>query len=482
MDPVSEPMPEHVPEPAPESTPPADVAYDPLAVALGNASLLGVGYLMLGRRELAAGSGAVTIVLLSVLVSVARTWCEVIVLIWWAAVIAHGWLLAGGRTRRVTVWRQRRVALGAAVAVLLVVGLLRFDASRIERRVTKARASGDCGQVLTVQSEVWFGVRVADAPLAARGDRATDACRRLRTARAKLRTGLTGNPGALKAGFDTLASVLAEAGNDRTVDAVLTGFLGGLSADEPCDTAAVTDWLRRRPPSHTALDRSAEAVPRTAPAALVGCGDGLMTQKNWKEARTRYQQLLDEYPGDGLTAKAHDGVRRATQSIELANVRELLDGPSDERPAYCSNPAKYSGARPYGKGTNRAMFFGNDKYAKKLQAGWRTTDPAKAVLVVCAHGRGYGTAVQRCPYEGGTRIPPKITYVTFRKIAIPVKVYELRTGKRVADREVQISGRSCPRTISYKTYGLGDYDPPSKMYVSPSKADVRDGFRSLIDR
>ena len=464
-----------------EPEPPGAAVYDPLAVALGNASLLGVGYLILGRRRLAVAAGVITVVLLSVLVSVARPWFEVVVLIWWAAVIAHGWSLAGGRTHRVAVRRQRRVALGATVAVLLVLGLLRFDASRIERSVTEARASGDCAQALNAQDGVWFGVRVADAPLTARGDETAKACRRLRTARAKLATGLTGDVGALKAGFDTLASVLAEPGNEKTVETVLNGFLGGMPTTKPCDTATVTDWLRHRQPSHTALDRSAGAVARTAPAALVGCGDGLMTTKDWEQARARYQQLLDQYPGDGLTAKARDGVKRATLSIELANVRGLLDGPTGSRPAYCSKPAKYGGAAPYGKGTNRALFFGNDKYTHKLPAKWRTTDAAHAVLVVCADDQEYGTSVQTCPYRSKI-FSGRTTYVTFHKIAIPVKVYELRTGKRVAKRKVEIGGRSCPSVISYTTYGFDDLGPPSKQYVSASKSDVRAGFRSLIDR
>src|SRR5205809_338768 len=70
-----------VPEPAP---PAGAQAHDPLAVALGNASLLSVGYLILGRRKLAVAAGLVTIALVSVLVSVARPWCQVVVLVWWA--------------------------------------------------------------------------------------------------------------------------------------------------------------------------------------------------------------------------------------------------------------------------------------------------------------------------------------------------------------------------------------------------------------
>jgi hypothetical protein len=451
-------------------------------VAIGNASLLGIGYLLLRRRMLALASVVVTVVLVSVLVSVAQTWCEILVLLWWVAVIAHGWFLAGGRPPRgVAVRRQRLIALGVTVPVLLAVGLLRFDASRIAHSVDQARERGDCARVLTAQGGVWVGVRIADAPLTGRGDQAARACRRLGTARTQLATGLAGDPGALTAGFATLASVLAKPGNDKTVETVLNGFLGGLPTKDPCDTATVTDWLRGRQPSHNALDRAAAVVPRTAPAALVGCGDSLMAANDWTNARTRYQQLLDQYPGDQLTARARDGVKRATLTIELANVRSLLEGPTDTQPEYCSKPAKYSGAAPYGKGTNRALFYGNDKYTKKLPASWRTTDAAHAVLVVCAGETDYGTSVRTCPYESkiSSYFP---TNVTFHKIAIPVKVYELRTGKRVAKRKIQINGASCPRRIHYTTIGGIDTGPPSKQYVNPSTADVRAAFRSLIKR
>jgi hypothetical protein len=50
--------------PVPEPTP---VRPDRLAVAIGNASLLGVGYLLLGRRAWAVVTGLVTLVFLVLL-------------------------------------------------------------------------------------------------------------------------------------------------------------------------------------------------------------------------------------------------------------------------------------------------------------------------------------------------------------------------------------------------------------------------------
>ncbi|MEK8170714.1 hypothetical protein NKH77_17435 [Streptomyces sp. M19] len=59
--------------------------------------MLGLGYLMLGRYRLAVTALAATIALGCLVVEVARPWFEILVLVWWAAVVAHGWFLAGGR-------------------------------------------------------------------------------------------------------------------------------------------------------------------------------------------------------------------------------------------------------------------------------------------------------------------------------------------------------------------------------------------------
>ncbi|WP_199853314.1 tol-pal system YbgF family protein [Plantactinospora sp. BC1] len=478
--PVPEPEPE--PKPEPKSVVPS---HDPLAAALGNASLVGVGYLMLGRLRLAVAATLVSAVLVAFLVWGSRSvWAEVVVLLWWLALVGHAWFLAGGRGQGAVQRDQRLIALAVTVPVLLAVGILRFDAARIERTVTEAREGGDCARALTALDRVSFGHRVADAPLTVRGERSAEACQRLRTAEEKLDTGLTGDTDGLKAGFDGLASVLVELpGHEKMVDTTLERFFGGLPTRDPCQTVAVTDWLRQRQPTNNALDRSAEAVARTAPAALVGCADNLMAASNWEAARTRYQQLLDQYPGQELNARAVEGVKRAGLAIELANVRRLLEGPTSTRPEYCTKPAPYSAAAPYTRGrTNRALFYGDEEYTRKLPAAWRATDVTTAVLVVCVSQKEYGTTVRTCPYENkiSSRFP---TYVAFRKIAIPVQAYELRTGKLVVNAKVEISGSSCPRVLTYTRYtGLIDIGPPSEVYVTASDANVRSAFRSLISR
>ncbi|MFD9957787.1 hypothetical protein [Amycolatopsis sp. NPDC058986] len=456
-------------------------SHDPVAVAVANASLLSVGYLFLGRRKLAVFTLVVTAALVTLLVTVARSvWLEAGVVLWWAVLIAHGWFLARRRAERVVVRRQRIVALAVTIPVLLAFGLLRFDAARIEHTVTEARQSGDCLQAETALGKVWFGHRVADAPMTVRGEKTVQACDRLRAAKTRLAAASTGDVNALKGGFDGLASVLAQLpGHDKMAEVTLDGFLTGLPAKNACHTAAISDWLSGRHPNKTVLDRSAAVVPRIAPAALVGCGDELAAAEQWEQARARYQQFLDRYSGQELTGKAEEGVKKATLAIELANVRDLLKGPTSAQPTYCGKPAQYSGAAPYGKGTNRALFYGNDEYTAKLPAEWRSGDAAEAVLVVCAGKTDYGTAVQTCQYES-ERNPSLRGDVTFHKIAIPVKAYELRTGKLVVETTVEISGASCPQTFSAPHFGSGDFGPPPKQYVTASDADIRAAFTSVI--
>ncbi|MBT2206532.1 hypothetical protein [Actinomadura sp. NEAU-AAG7] len=464
---------------------------DPLAVALANASLLNVGYLMLGRYGRAVATGFVTLVLLDILVQSGHSlWFELVVLLWWAALVANGWFLAGGRNAWAgwsgagAVRGQLAVALAATLPVLLALGLLRYDAATIGGSLADARRTGDCAKALRAERDIWFGDRLADSPLAADAERTARACRELGRAKADLTTALTGDTGALRRGFDGLASVLAhEPGHRRMVEVVLDGFLRGLPARDHCDTVLVTDWLGARRASHDALDRSAATVARTAPAALIGCGDQLMSAKEWATARIQYQNLLDRYPGFARAAEAREGVRKATLAIELAQVTRLLeesDDATDLETGYCADPVKYSGAPRYRKGASKAYFTGDSEYVGKLPGSWKTGDAAKASLVVCVGEKGMGERVQTCPYEpesgsGG------ITNVTFRKIAVPVRVYELRTGKRVIDRKLQIGGSSCPSRIHYQSF-LSGGPPPDEMYVDASTSDIRGAFQSLVSR
>ncbi|KAB8189373.1 hypothetical protein FH608_039925 [Nonomuraea phyllanthi] len=533
MDPTSMPPGDRPHEPGRTGSEAPGRSWDPAAVALANASLLGAGYMMLRRRRPAVVTVVITIVLVAVLALGVRTvWFEAVVLAWWAAVVVHGWYLAGGRPRRSpsvpagpgreAVRRQRLVALGIAGPVLLAVGFLRFDASRIERDAAAAHRQGECARALSILDGLWAGHHVADAPLTARAERGAEACELLLTAERQagrdpllaartlqaygahpsalwasadgrraelflaraadeLDAALTGDTKALETGFGRLSTVLGQfPGQEGNVQNVMNGFLGHLPADNPCATRAITDWLGERPAAGDVLDGAAGVVPELAPAAILGCGDDLVAAKDWKEARAQYEQLLDQYPKHDLAAKAERGRKKAQLAIELANVRKLLKKPeSGGKPAYCTKPARYSGAKPYrGKGPHRALFFGKDDHRRKLPSSWLAKDAADAVLVICAGKMTYGSAVTSCDYRA--QRSGWITRVTFRKRKVPVRVYELRTGRRVAAHSVQIGGTSCPRRIHYTIFGSFDPGPPSKRYVSSSTSDVRAGYRPLI--
>ncbi|WP_369272304.1 hypothetical protein AB5J55_21925 [Streptomyces sp. R11] len=59
------------------------------------------------------------------------------------------------------------------------------------------------------------------------------------------------------------------------------------------------------------------------------------------------------------------------------------DRPGDPVAAALGN-ASLLGAPAYRKGSNRALLLGDTEYTGRLPGGWRTDDPAKAALVVCA--------------------------------------------------------------------------------------------------
>jgi hypothetical protein len=453
-----------------------------VAAALGNASLLGIGYLLLGHRRLAALAVLGTVMLLGLLASAATTWPEILLVVWWAAGTAHGWFLARRRAEHVVRRGQRAGTLAATVAVLMSAALLRVDAYGIRDRVNEARAVGDCETAAAAQGEVWLGHRLAGAPVVEPGDAVVEACHRLERAAATLAgAGRNGRIDELERGFGILTGVLEQPGNEKTVETVLNIFLDGLPTKDSCDTADITDWLRHRGPSRDVLDRSADAATRKEPAALAGCGDALMKEDAWRQARARYQRLLDEHPDDALAPKARSGVEKATLAIELDTVRGLVADTTGASTGYCDAPAKYSGAPPYRKGANRALFLGDDEYTDRLPGSWRTTDPVKAALVVCADTAKNGTAVDTCHYENN-RFRHFPHEVTFHKVRIPLKVYELRTGKRVGPREVQISGGSCPAVLHYEYYGTYDYGPGGDRFVSTTTSGVRNAFRPVVTR
>jgi hypothetical protein len=463
-----------------ESAPPS--RPDPIAAALGNASLLGLGYFLVGRWGLGVVNAVVSVTLVVLLgTAVPEFWLELTIVVWWALVVLHGWFVAGGPQHGSVDRKQRIVAAAVTAVVFVSVGLLRFDAQRIDSALANARNSGDCAKAVETLDGIWFGDRVGDAPLMQATEATGDACAHLESAAGAFKAALSGEANQLDAAYRELRHVRTNLPDHEQMSAAtLDKFLGGLPAKNACTTALLDDWLTSHGKDGPTPDRAAATVRRTAPTAYLTCGFDQATDKNWTGAKAWYQRLLDRYPGDPGVPRAKQGATQATQQLELAKVRDLV-----QKRTYCDSPAKYSAAPPYGPGANRAVFFDSTDYSAKFPAEWRADDVANAVLVACMDTAKDGAAVRTCPYED--KSPLRLAFhpytdVTFHKIAVPTKVYELRTGNRVQDTTVEIDGTSCPQTVHYRSFGYSDLGPPPDMQVEASDDQVRDAFRPIFQR
>lgn len=524
------------PGPPPPAGPPPRSA-DAFAVVVGNASLLGIGYAMLGRRGLAVASALVSAGLVVLLVRTDHPNVFQFLLVgWWVVGIGIGWLLARPRKTAdpmvpVAVpglhpWsrtrRQRFLALAVTVPVILGLGVVRVDAWRVEGDAADAQRAGECAEALSTLDHLNLAHRIADAPRVARADDHADACEllveaeevaaddRLRAAdlferystdpgalwdgaadrRAELLVeqaaeefdaGLSGDTAALDTGFAHLTTVLDEnPDQEAAVDGVLDQFLERLPEGDACQIKRVTNWLTKNEVDGGAAARAAEAVSSSAPRAIVRCGDDHMSSDRWKRARKLYRQLVSRYPRHRLVDEARDGVRQANRAIELAVVRKRLKTPSGRKPAYCAKPVDFSQASPYrGPGPHRALIFGGGKYPEMLPRRWRATKVTNAVVVVCVGKMKRGSVAETCSYQA-TPSASGAAEVKFRERRFRIRAYELRTGKRLATRRLDIGGASCPRTVKYETNDNLDVGPPSNMYVRSSPSDARAAYESLI--
>jgi hypothetical protein len=476
------PPPQGQPYPGAPPKQPHRRVHDPLAVALGNASLLGLGYFLVRRRLFGILGLVGTAALVVLLYNRRQVGYEYGLLGWWLLQIAHGWILARLQPVRAASVPKRLVALAVTVVVLAAVAFQRYDVQRIDEEAVAARDAGDCAGVRAAQDKYGPGHRLADGPRTVRVEADVAACDSIDVVADKLRAATAaGDVFAIGSAFNQLSTILRQPDQVHTVGKVVDRFVDSFPLGNPCRTMAVTDWLRTRKQAGTILDRPNALVPRIEPNALLGCADAQAARADWPNARSTYQLLVTRYPRAKQAIRARAGIQRADHAIlqakiraELARVRELVS--SGE---YCATPAKYSPAPRLRRGVNRAAFFGSE-YTRRLPSQWRGSTADNSALVVCAGEETTGSAVRTCRYtpfigSGGA------TDVTFYKIAVPVRVYELRTGRLIRTSKVQISGSVCPPTISYTTYnGIGGPDPYQE--VKPTAATIQAAFRPLVVR
>lgn len=476
------PPPQGTPYPGPPPKPLR--AHDPLAVALGNASFLGLGYFLIRRVLLGVLGLLGTAILVVLLCSQRKTGYEFALLGWGVLQVVHGWFLARRQRLQAAILTKRLVAGGVAIVVLGGVAFERYDAQRIDKQAVAAREAGDCGGVRAAQAKYGLGHRIGDAPRTVRVEGDVAACDRIDVAADTLTTATAQiDVPRMKTGFDQLSAVAADPNQLQTVGRAVDQFVARFPLKDSCASLEVTNWLRTRKPVGNILDRPNALVPKIEPNALLGCADARAAKADWANARSMYQLLVNRYPRAKQAVRARAGVQNANYQIlqakiraELARVRGLVTSGG-----YCSTPAKYSPAPRLRGGVNRAVFSGASEYTSKLPSQWKGTTADNAALVVCAGEETQGAAVRTCRYTPFIGSGGSDTWVTFYKIQVPVRVYELRTGRLIRTSKLQISGSVCPATITYTTYnGIGS--PDTEQDVKPTAATIRAAFQPLVVR
>ncbi len=280
---------------------------DRIAAAVGNVSLLGVGYLLLRRWRLAIAAQLITVALVLLLVAEKALWCEVALVVWWVAVVAHGWALGGKPgTRRVA--EQRVIALCVTVPVLFAGGFFRYEAAGIQHEVAEARAAGDCAGVTAAEQKARYGDRIADAAGIERLSVDVEACAELREIAVRLQTTWTGDTEALAEEFEKLSKVLTKPGQDKTVEKVLDEYLKTVTKGGPCPTAKLGTWLRNRAQTQNRAGQG--EFDRRRPRARCAVRVRAVGDQSGAVARgvVPVSELIGQYPSDRRHVQ---GARRA---------------------------------------------------------------------------------------------------------------------------------------------------------------------------
>lgn len=499
------------PPPAPQPEPPAEHAPDRFSVILGNATLLGIGYMLMRRPRLAIVSliGSISLLSLIALYPHVVVW-RLLLPVWWVALVLHAWQSAPNArpvffSERSPVWLQR--VLAAACLMLVSLAWLRIDTWTIVRDAETPHADGDCERA--VSSLRWLSTAhgTAYGSLVSRGESEREACELLLTALDESEgpasaTGLGAyldHPGALWEGagprraellldealgeirwggvkvleddspawgtveeaFAQLSTTLQDKpGQSEPVSAVVESFLADLAKAPPCKAKEIDTWLLAQTWEEPELAASIAPEADQLPARMFHCADDLSAA----DTDAAYQEFLTAYPEHELAVRAAEAL--------------LSDG------GYCDHPAAYPGASAYEGGGPHAMWMlGMDPEEYGFPDSWLADTVDRAALVVCVEGPERGSFQQTCYYEPGENQQltslEGFAEVDFYASEFTVKAYELRSGELVGDYSAEI-GDPCPGELSY-TNRHGFDIVPSKYNSDYSDADVRSIFAPLVD-
>ncbi len=499
--------PDHVPPspqplPVPQLPAPPRRATDPIVAVACNATMLGIGYMLMRRPILAAlaltGTG---FLLWSAAVQTENPLWRVLLPVWGLAMILHAWWLARRtRTERLVDLAEpdparRSLIFGITTAslVLLTVAWFRLDAWWIVHDAETAQAEGDCERATSALEGLDAVHRVAFGPITLRGEEELEACDLLLTALDEAPAEAVGaledymdHPGALWDGagpkraefllatamaaddpelptvedaFGQLSATLEQhPGQSETVRATVEGFMADLTGLSPCKGYKVDFWLASQSWDEPELTEPVAAASDQVPVRMLGCAQDRTATGDTVGAGILFREFLTGYPDHELAGEAATGI---------------LDSG-----AYCDNPVAYRNAPEYGGAAPHPMrLLGASPEGRDFPASWLAATADDTALVVCAESE-VGEFQESCQYRspsGGT------FWGVFYAHKFTIKAYEFKTGKLVEDYTREI-GNPCPNELdgTYNTIYLYSSDTMLMMASEYTDADFREMFADLV--
>ena len=481
----------------PETSPPDPTrppsGGDRLAVVLGNATLLGIGYLFLGRSVLAACAVVGSCVgVVGLALTPGEPWWLLGLGLWWAAMVVHSWFLTSANTGPAAPVLWQRIVAASVVVLLVTTGLvLRADAHRLVDDARRSHAAGDCTTASETLYRLHAGHNVVAGTTVLDGRAELEACGVLLdalaqsepvTAAERLQAYLD-HPSAawkgagperaarllaagnLKSGFEQLRTTLSDAPDQSgAVRKVVETYLAGLDdGKSPCEVLKTDEWIHDRTGDPPELAEPIAAVADEVPERVLACAREQAETTRLTEASATYEQFLDRF-GDHKKART---ARSEQYDVDTAIQRdEALAAFSGN--TYCKDPVPYRGAPAYaGSDPHKAWWFGIPE-SRTLPSGWETLDIDEAELVVCLHDAGRGRYLETCRYTADDAV----LTARFHAWKFRITAYSLRTGKAVERYTTEI-GDPCPE---FYFFDAGDNTP-----TVTSGADD-ESFWSMFDR
>ncbi|MDN3241502.1 hypothetical protein [Glycomyces tritici] len=512
-----EPAPQFPPQsaaPPPRPAPPRR-ATDPVAAVAGNATMLGLGYMLMRRPVLAVlalcGTG---FLLWSAAVQTENPLWRLLLPAWGLVMILHAWWLTRrsrpdrlvdltdsaallGSAKPDPGRRSKVFAVTAAALVLLTAVWFRVDAWRIADDAETAHTAGDCEEATAALDRFDAVHRVAFGPAVLRGEEEREACALLLAALESSREAPTeaaatmetylGHPGALWDGagpkraqfmleaalldshpnptvleeaFAQLSTTLDEhPGQSAAVASTVEGFMAGLAEAPPCTGHAVDDWLAAQSWEAEELTAPVAAAVDQVPLRMLDCAKET-AEAGGGDGAVLFREFLTAYPDHERAGEAADGV--------------LASG------TYCADPVAYRGAPdPGGTGPHPMQLAGSwGSEGRGFPDSWLATTAAETALVVCADAEA-GEFQEACRYR---RPSGDTFYAYFFAHRFTIKAYALQTGELVEEYAREI-GDPCPDTLdgTYATIFVQISDTSLSMASEYTDEDFRDMFAPLMD-